>query len=110
MLDAQAWRSFEFSFLIFLAATLDLRLPNLTVIRMMKYSTRAKTMKIMLMNTQRISGQMPSDLGILSEMLLFMLINIRRSVRRRPSRPGTASKLTAKLIQLVRIIKKQGTK
>ena len=108
--EAQDWNVFIFSLSDLMADTLHLSPPNLKLIRMMKYSASAKIMKMMLMKIQRMRGQMPSDLGIICEILLFMLIIMRRRVRSRPRRPGTTSKLTAKLIQLVMTITKQGAK
>ena len=78
--------------------------------KMTKYSKRAMRMKVMLVRIHPMRGQMLLDLGMLLLALLFRLIVMRRRVRRRPSLPGTASTLTAKLTQLTITIKPQGTK
>ena len=52
---------------------------------MRKYSASAKVTKAALIRIQRMSGQMRSEVGMLSVALLFKLIIIRRRVRRRPS-------------------------
>ena len=82
----------------------------MNIMRIMKYSSIAKMRKIVQMNIQRIRGQILSDFRMLVSMLLFMLIIVRKSVRRRPSLPGTTSRLIAKLIQLVITIIREGKK
>ena len=51
-----------------------------------------------------------SEEGIVLINELFMLMIMSRTVRRRPSRPGTTSYLMAKLAKLMRTRRPQGTK
>ena len=66
--------------------------------------------KMMLKNKKIRRGHGTSDLGMLVATELFMLISIRRIVKSIPSLPGTASKFTAKLTQLVMTIMTHGKK
>ena len=91
-------------------AILQLIPPNFTFTSIIKYSIKAKMIKMMLIIIQMISGHILSDFGMIAERLLFILIIMRRSVRSKPSLPGTDSMLTAKLIHLARTIRKQGAK
>ena len=83
---------------------------NLSAARMMKYSTRAMTTKVMLRVIHMMSGQTWSDLGMVLAVLLVRLIIMRRRVMRRPHLAATSLILTAKLAQLTATMREQGMK